>query len=98
MEEYYKSGDRFTSHYNPRNTSKFTGKISRHTSKLTSNVSKNTSKFTSETDQIRLGGGAIGAPYEPPGDRIRPCLGGHGGAIPLTEPLPGCIRPQEVRT
>ena len=23
-------------------------------------------------------GGGIGAPYEPPRDRIRPCLGGHG--------------------
>ena len=45
MEEYYKPSDQFTSQYNPRNTSKCTG-----------NISKNTSTFTGETNQIRSGG------------------------------------------
>jgi hypothetical protein len=50
MEEYYKSSDRFTSQYNPRNTSKFTGKIS-----------KRTSKFTGETELGQGGAGALGS-------------------------------------
>ncbi len=33
-------------------------------------------KLTGTNPKVR--GGGIGAPYEPPRDRIRPCLGGHG--------------------